>query len=279
MANFDPVYLSLNDKPRAIIKAMDELLQKRDDQATRFRGRRWVPFLLFFAGFPFLVLDFVLGYNCLTFSFVTCGLWIAAAAMFAALLRARPGGQFAPQFQTAREIIHTLRDDLNPKRDDLFGQLDLTGARQPNKLTREAPNAAGLKVQYYRDEWLGLKTKLYDGNMLRLSVIDWAKVRTGYFRKSRVSGKNKWKPEKAKSGHELRVRLSVNPQAYDIKPAPEMRQGAKIGAYVISAIEASGGIINLAAVAPEAATTSADVLGVLHAAYGLLQRKAATPAA
>ncbi|MBI5880350.1 MAG: hypothetical protein HZB53_22085 [Chloroflexi bacterium] len=258
---------------------MDELLKRRDDQAARYRSRRWMPFLLFFAGFPFIVLDLVLGYNCLTFSLVSCGLWIAAAVAFTALMRARPGAQFAPQYQTAREIIHTLRDDLNPKRDDLFGQLDLTGIRQPTKLTREAPNAAGLKVQYYRDEWLGLKGKLYDGNMLRLSVIDWDKVRTGYFKRSRVSGKNKWKAEKSKTGHELRVRISVNPQAYDIKPTPEMRQGAKVGAYAISAIESSGGIINLAAVAPVANITSADVLGVLHATYGLLQRKATSPAA
>jgi len=278
MANFDPVFLSLNDDPRAIIKAMDDLLQRRDDQAARYRSRRWVPFLLFFGALPFFALDLILGYNCMTFSLVSCGLWVAAAVSFMTLMRARPGAQFAPQYNVAREIIHTLRDDLNPKRDDLFGQIDLTGMRQPKKLTRETPNAAGLKVQYYRDEWLGLKAKLYDGNMLRLSVIDWDKVRVGYFKRSRVSGKNKWKSEKTKGGHELRVRISVNPQAYDVKPLADMRRGAAIGNYVISTLESSGGIISLAAVAPAANISSADVLGVLHALYGMLQRKPA-PAA
>jgi hypothetical protein len=191
--------------------------------------------------------------------------------MFIASVGKKPAPSFAPNYATAREIIYTLRDDLDPKR-NFFGQLDLTGAQQVSKLHHEAPNQLGLTVQYYRDEWLGLKTKLYDGNMLRLSAVERVKVRVGFHKRSR-SGKQKWKPPKVATGQELKVRISVNPQVYELSFRPSARVGAAVGAYAITALNASNGIVEIVANTPATAVQSADVLGVLRLAYDMLKRK------
>jgi hypothetical protein len=287
MANFDPVYLSMSDQPRAILKVMDDLVTRRDTAEARFQKRKWLPRILFFVGLGLPIIDFLLDYNFCTFTPAGLALCVVAFFLSRRLRSSRPGKEFAPQYTTAREIVHTLRDDLDPKR-SFFGHLDLTGMQQQSKLTREANNALGHKVQFYRDEWLNTKLKLYDGNMLRLSAIEWSKVRVGYYKRSRVSGKQKWKSPKSKNGHELKVRLSVNPQRYDIVPKSHVRVGTKVGNLVISAINTQGGIVTVSAStdAISAASTPAeilntlpappkvaDILGVLRVTYDLLQRK------
>jgi hypothetical protein len=264
----------MNDRPRAILRSMDEMLARRDDYETRFKRRRWLPWLLLLAGAPWFLIDLALGYNLLTFTPISLGFWAAGVALGLAQWRARPGPALGPQFRAARDILHTLRDDPDPRR-SVFGHLDLSGAQQPSKLFREGANAAGLAVAHYRDEWLSLKAKLYDGNMLRLSAVERVKVRKGYYKRSRISGKQKWKPPKVANGQELKVRLSVNPTVYEIAPGPATRPGARVGRYTLTEFSAAGGIIDLAAAAPPGAIQPADVLGVLRVAYDSLQRKSA----
>lgn len=273
MANTDPIYLSMNDRPRAVLQVMDSLRTRRDGTLAVLDQRRLVPLGLFLAGLPLLALDWALGYNCLTFAPAALGLWIVAAVLGIGLRRARPAANFPPHFDTAREVIDTLRDDPDPRR-PLFGHLDLSGAEQPAKQARTATNAAGRALVYYRDEWLSLKAKLYDGNMLRLSAIERVKVRQSYQKRSAVSGKLKLKPAKTASAQELKVRVSVNADAYAIVPTPAACPGARIGQYTLTEVSTSGGILELTAGSPARTIAAGDILGVLRLTYDQLQRKA-----
>ncbi len=273
MANYDPVHISINDKPRAILGVMDSLLNRRKEYEAFHARRRRIPRALLLAGALFFLVDVLLGFSSRLFIVVAAALWIAALVMFFILRRARPGSDFAPHYQTARDIVYTLRDDLHPER-NFFGHLDLTGAQQPGKLSREAPDALGLAVQHYRDEWLNLKAKLYDGNMLRLSATERVKVRKGYYKRGSISGKQKWKPPKIKGDRaELDVRISVNPHVYQIDAQASERVPARVAPYIIDRLDTSGGIISLSASAPAHTIIASDVLGVLQVAYGLLQRR------
>ncbi len=274
MANIQPVYISLNDKPQAILRAMNELLTRRADYEARLKRRRGIPWLLFLAGIPWVLIDLLLGYNLLTFSLVTAGFWIAAIVTGIVQARGAAGPAFGPRFEAAREILFTLRDDPDPRR-GIFGHIDLSGAQQPSKLFREAKNRAGLGMNYYRDEWLSLKMKLYDGNMLRVSAIERVKVRNGYYKRSRISGKMKWKSPKVANAQQLKVRISVNPEVYEIAPGPAARPGTQIGPWRLAEVSTAGGIIDLAADAATSAPQSGDVLGVLRLAYDMLKRKGA----
>jgi hypothetical protein len=278
VANIQPIYLSMNDKPQAILRAMDDLMAQRDAYEARLKRRRGLPWLLFLAGLPWVGVDYLLGYNHLTCSLVTVGCWIAAIVVGVVQRRGRLGPALGPEFQAAREIIHTLRDDPDPRR-NLFGTLDLSGPQQPSKLFREAKNRAGLAVNFYRDEWLSLKTKLYDGNMLRVSAVDRVKVRLGYHKRSRISGKQKWKAPKIANAHQLKVRLSVNPQVYEIAPGAAARPGTQIGSYRLSEVSTSGGIIDLSAITTADHVQASDVLGVLRLTYDMLKRKSEAQAA
>lgn len=275
MSNYAPIYLTMNDKPRAILHGMDELPARRQDLLEVSRRRKWFPLVLFLAGFGFPLLDLfatVLGYRLCVFSLVTPVCWIAALIMWIALRRNRLP-EIPPLYHTAREILFTLRDDVDPKR-TFFGHLDLTGTRLPAKVARETSNALGLVTQLFRDEWLSLKTKLYDGNALRLSAVQRDKVRKGFWKRSTISGKMKWKPEKFKGSlQELKVRISVNPEAYEIGDTQTLPPGMTIGPYTIQQISTSGGIIDLVAGTYASNIEAADVLGVLKATYGLLKRK------
>jgi hypothetical protein len=53
-------------------------------------------------------------------------------------------------------------------------------------------------TEHFRDEWLALEAKLYDGNILRVSAIQKSKKRKSYWKRSSISGKMKMKPEKFK---------------------------------------------------------------------------------
>src|SRR6185503_468381 len=220
-----PVYISLADKPQSIMEGMDKL--KTDVQKTETVGDkwRWIPLVIFFGGVGFIVIDLfidLLGY----FSFVFTGggiaLWLAAIVM-ARSLRKSDSADFPPRYNGTKQILHTLRDDLRPG-STYLGHVDLTGALLPTKVARSAKDAQDRTTEYFRDEWLALKAKLYDGNILRLSAIQKSKKRKSYWKRSRISGKMKMKPEKYKGSEQsLKVRIAVNPELYKIVPNQEFR--------------------------------------------------------
>ena len=274
-----PVYISLADQPEAIIEGMDKL--KADAQKTETAGDkwRWVPMLIFFGGVGLMLIDlllFLLGYS--SFIFILGGilLWIAAVVM-ARSLRKSDLHEFSPRYNGTKEILHTLRDDLRPD-STLLGHLDLTGTMLPAKVARTAKDTQNRTTEYFRDEWFALKAKLYDGNILRVSAIQKSKKRKSYWKTSRISGKSKLKPEKYKgSVQDLKVRIVVNPELYKIESSsPTFKQGLNIGKYTISQLNTEGGIINFVANSPFEEVEHENILNILHSAYTLLKRKAAS---
>jgi hypothetical protein len=273
MANGDPVYISINNTAQAVLEAMDGLEQQRAVHQAAHGRRRRVPGLLFLAGLPFIGLDFLMGYNYLTGTLIAAGLWGAAFVTARALARARPGAAFPPAFKTAREVLFTLRDDPAPDR-PIFGHLDLSGPQQPAKRFREGKNARGQAVEFFRDEWLSLKAKLIDGNMLRVSAIERVKVRKGFYRTSRISGKSKFKPPKLAYAHQLKVRLSVNPEVYEIAERGDFKPGTRVGAAVFTQVESAGGILEVTAGSASSRLGANDILSVMRLVYDQLERKA-----
>jgi hypothetical protein len=84
------------------------------------------------------------------------------------------------------------------------------------------------------------------------------------------------KPEKLKgTEQELKVRIVVNPQAYDIKPSPKFSRGQNVGKYTIAELNTEGGMINILAKSPFEEVEKEHILNFLKSAYSLLQRKAA----
>jgi hypothetical protein len=274
MPNYDPILMTFNNRPRAILDGMRAIVRERGQVKNTYQRRRKLPWLLALAGLPFVLVDLairLLGYPVCIFSFLAPIFWVAALVAGLSLRRARTF-ELPPRFRTAQEILYTLRDDVNPGR-NFFGQLDLTGAMLPAKLVQETPNALGLKVQHFRDEWLSLKTKLYDGNMLRLSAAERNKIRAGYWKRSKISGKNKWKPPKEKGNlQELKLRISVNPEIYEIVNTG-LQVNGRVGAYTITNLDTSGGILSLQASCLAKDVEANDVLGVLRSAYDQLKRK------
>lgn len=278
MANYDPIYLTFNQKPGAIVRGMDEMVVQGERLQSAQVQRRWVPRLLFLAGFPFILLDgFLLaaGYKICLFSLVAPVCWLAALVLGLSMRRSR-ALELAPSFTAVRQLLYTLRDDANPRR-NFFGHLDLTGTQNKEKLARENSDSFGRVTQLYRDEWLSLKTKLYDGNALRLSAIRREKVRKGYWKRGTISGKTKWKAPKFKGSlQELRLRLSVNPQVYDTANIQTLPVGSQIGTYYVERLNVTGGILDLAAATGSDNISDSDILGVLRAVYDLLKRKDAS---
>ena len=85
MANYDPIYLSLNDDPRDILTAMDDLVARRATTATKYEQRRWLPGALVLGGLFFLLLDFLLGYHGSFFMLLCVGWWMVAFVVWLAL--------------------------------------------------------------------------------------------------------------------------------------------------------------------------------------------------
>ena len=272
-----PVYLTLSSQPRSILQGMDNLVAKaRTVNAAR---QRWklLPRLGFFAGLGMIAIDvilFLFGYSSCVFSTGGLAIWVAAFVL-SRYLKRQQTSEFPAGYQTAREIIHTLRDDLKPG-SPLLGHLDLTGYNQKEKIARSTTDTMNRTTQHYRDEWLSLKAKLYDGNVLRVSAVQRAKVRNSYWKRSSFSGKNKLKPEKFKGSlNELKVRIVVNPEMYTIAPDKQVTPGKSIGQYKISQVDTEGGMINLAAYTTADEIQPESILNLLHHTYALLQRKAA----
>jgi len=275
--DYTPVYVSLADRPESIMQGMDRFVA--DVQKTESAGDkwRWVPLLIFFAGVGLICIDLfldLLGYFSFIFTLGGIGLWIAAIAL-AIGLRKSDSHDFSPRYTGTKQILYTLRDDLKPQ-STFLGHLDLTGTMLPTKVARSTKDTQDRTTQYFRDEWLALKAKLYDGNILRLSAIQRTKQRQSYWKRSRISGKMKMKPAKFKgSEQQLKLRIAVNPEVYNIVPNREFRQGVNIGKYTVTQLITDGGIIDVVANSPFEEVESEQILGFIHSTYSLLQRKAA----
>jgi hypothetical protein len=276
--NLLPVYISLADKPASIIQGMNKL--RYDVQKTEKAGDkwRWIPLLIFFAGIGLMLIDgllFLLGYSSFVFTGGGLALWLAAIVM-ARGVRRSDSYDFSNRYNGTREILHTLRDDLKPG-STFLGHLDLTGSLVPTKIARSAKDAQNRETEYFRDEWLALKVKLYDGSILRVSGIQKSKKRKSYWKRSRISGKMKMKPEKFKgTEHDLKVRIVPNPEVYAIaRTGPDFKQGLNIGKFTVSQLTTEGGMIAFVANSPFEDVEYENILQVLKSAYTLLQRKAA----
>lgn len=277
-SDFTPLYLNFSNKPRAILDNMSAMVAQADKvNATKTRWSKG-PRLLFWLGLGLMAVEgliYLLGYtpSC---AFVTGGiaLWVIGIVLSVNLKRSQVQA-FPPQFNEFEKIVETLRDDLRPG-SGFLGNLDLTGARQSSKVARAANDAAGRTTNYYRDQWLNLKAKLYDGNILRVSGIQRLKERNGYWGRGKISGKSKWKPAKFKGSYqELKVRIAVNSEMYKIVPNKEIKVNDQIGEYTINAVDTDGGIVTVLASSSHEKVSAESVLGVLKSAYGLLQVKKA----
>ncbi len=273
---YTPVYVSIADKPDSIMRGMDRFVAEVQRTESAGDKWRWIPLTIFFGGLGLMAVDgllLLLGYT--SFIFISGGalLWIAALVM-ARALRKSDSKDFSPRYKGAKQILYTLRDDLRPST-TFNGHLDLTGAMLSSKVARTANDAQNRTTEYFRDEWLALKAKLYDGNILRVSAIQKSKKRKSYWKRSRISGKMKSKPEKYKgSAQFLKVRIAVNPEAYKIVSTPKFRQGVNVGKYTVSQLNTEGGIIDIVASSPFDEVEHEQILGFLQSAYLLLQRKA-----
>jgi hypothetical protein len=274
---YTPVYVSIADRPEAVMQGMDKFVaevQKTESAGDRWR---WVPMIIFFLGLGLMAIDgslLLLGYTSFVFTAGGILLWIAALVM-ARSLRKSDSHDFSPRLSATKQILYTLRDDLKPA-SSFLGHLDLTGALLDTKVARETKDTRDRTTQHFRDEWLSLKAKLYDGNVLRVSAIQKSKKRKSYWKRSSISGKMKMKPEKFKGSEQyLKVRIAVNPELYKIVPNKEFKQGINVGKYTVTQLNTEGGMIDVTASSPFEEIESDHVLNLLHCAYSLLQRKAA----
>ena len=196
---------------------------------------------------------------------------IAAIVSVIVLLRSQPSGnEFGSRFHDARAIFETIKDDLSPKR-TLMGWLDLTGL-QPKKVVRQNTSPSGMPVNYYRDEWLKMKMSLYDGNVMRVTVMERVKAQMGRWKRGR-SGKQKWKTGKSFTRNELRVAITVNQETYAVA---HFQSPAQTGKFLVNVAEATESRLALSA-ATDHAIDGQDVLQILRLAYDHLQpRKPAT---
>jgi hypothetical protein len=274
--DYTPVYVSIADKPDSILRGMDRFVAEVN--RTESAGDRWrkVPMFIFLGGLGLMLIDGVinlLGYGSFVFSAGGLAVWIAAFIM-AIKLRKSDTKDFPPRYQSTKDLLFTLRDDLKPG-STFTGHLDLTGAMLKSKVARETKDERDRTTQFFRDEWLSLKAKLYDGNVLRVSAIQRSKQRQPYWKRSSISGKMKQKPAKFKgSEQQLKVRIAVNPEVYSIVPSKTFRQGVNVGKYTVSQLKTEGGIIDVLANSPFEEVEHDHILGFLRSAYSLLQRKA-----
>ena len=274
--DYTPVYVSIADKPDSILRGMDRFVAEVN--RTEAAGDKWrkVPMFIFLGGLGLMLIDgFInlLGYNSFVFSAGGLVIWFAAFVM-AISLRRSDTKDFPPRYKDSKDILYALRDDLKPG-STFNGHLDLTGAMLKTKIARETKDTRDRTTQFFRDEWLSLKAKLYDGNVLRVSAIQRSKQRQPYWKRSSISGKMKQKPAKFKgSDQQLKVRIAVNPEVYSIVPNQTFRQGVNVGKFTVVQLKTQGGIVDVLANSPFEEVESEHILGFLRSTYSLLQRKA-----
>ena len=273
---FTPIYLNFSNKPQAIVDSMDALVaQAQKVTAARTRWGKG-PRAFLWLGLALMLVEglfWLLGYQptCI-FLVGGIGLWIIGIFLNVGLRRAQVQ-EFPPRFDEFEQVIQTLRDDVRPG-SGFLGNLDLTGPRQSSKVARSANDARGRTTQYFRDQWLNFKAKMYDGNILRVSGIQRIKERIGYYGRGKVSGKSKWKPAKLKGAYqELKVRIAVNDEVYKIVRNSDIKESKQVGEYTINAVDTEGGIVTVLASSGTEDVSAQSILGVLKFAYGLLQVK------
>ena len=102
-------------------------------------------------------------------------------------------------------------------------------------------------------------------------------MRLGFWKQG--SSRRKWKPPMVKGqAQQIKVRLSPDPEIYDIAAPPAWR-GAKVGAWRLDQVDCDGGIVSLSAMMVAGEAKAEDILSVLKLAYTFLQRKQSGPAA
>lgn len=130
------------------------------------------------------------------------------------------GSPFDSRFDEARQVFAALKDDL-PRRYPLLGWLDLTGLSEP-KLQRRDWSAGGAPLVFYRDEWLRLKLKLWDGNVMRVSAIESIRKKEGFWK--RGTRRSKWKQGATSARHQLKISVVVDNRTHIIRrPAQQQR--------------------------------------------------------
>jgi hypothetical protein len=213
------LYLDINTRPREALRVMDQI----PDELGRYRGgqrRLWLVIGgLAALGLIFVCIDVLAGYSGFGFGYLAGVFWTGVGVLIIySLIRGIRGATTRlpqEQFDTARQIIHTLRDDVG-RTGRVTGWLDLTGPQQKSKLLRTGRTSSGYTKYYYRDPWFSAKILLVDGNLLRLTLLERIKVKRGY-----VAGHR----------HQLKAKLVVNSQMYDVgsgQPLPGLTLNGSI---------------------------------------------------
>lgn len=170
--DFTPVYVSIADKPDAILQGMGNFMAEVEKTEAAGDKWRWVPMLIFFTGLGLAAIDgilFLFGYFSMIFSIGALALWLAAFIL-ARSLRKSDSHDFSPRYFGMKTLLRTLRDDLKPG-STFLGHLDLTGPMLQTKVARETKDTRDRITQHFADNWLSLKAKLYDGNVLRVAAV------------------------------------------------------------------------------------------------------------
>ena len=248
------LYFTLNQSPQVILDVMGNVEQQTKGARGSWNRGCLVTLGLLVVGLPFFFLDMVMGYNCLTFSLVGGILWVAAFIVGLRLLITGRAKVESDQYSAARTIIETLKDDVG-KKGRLIGWLDLTGPQQKSKIFRTGRTSSGRTKTYYRDPWLQTKTKLVDGNLLRLTLMEQIKVKKGYV---------------AAREQRLKARLVINPDLYHIRAFSQEEIQTSLPP---ARLDVQGGIINLA-YAIGSKFDPWDVLNSLKYLYSHLEPKA-----
>ena len=218
----DHAFMNFAGLPEEIVEVMDQGFDAVDVFEEKSRGIRRVALLIAIAGFILTGFGFSMSFAwlpILRFLVLFSGIGLALIGLVGFYFSFAPAHnitEFDDKFAAARNVLSVLQDDVQQK-GNVEGWLDSTGWNTTSKLTRQKTSPSGRPVHYYSDEWLRLKLKLVDNNVIRLSAVDKVKSRRGFYKRS-MSGKQKWKPGSDHPAHQLRIGLSVNPSLYQIDP-------------------------------------------------------------
>jgi hypothetical protein len=84
----------------------------------------------------------------------------------------------------------------------------------------------------------------------------------------------KLKPAKVANAQQLKVRLSVNPLAYEIAEGGSLKVGRGVGKFALTEVSTAGNIIDVTADSTLTTVPAGEVLGLLRLVYDQLERKA-----
>jgi hypothetical protein len=175
---------------------------------------------------------------------------------------------FDDRFDQARQLFSVLKDDL-PHGYPLLGWLDLTGLA-PAKEVRESVSDGGAPITFYRDEWLRLKLKLVDGNVLRVSAIESVRKKAGFMKSGRR--RSKWKPGATTARHQLKVSIVVNNATHVIRRPVAQQRLDRL--WIDTELVTDDRLVMTALTADRPSAQS--LLGVLKLAYDHVSPRAAS---